>query len=1198
MMMEDNNPPSEGGGAEAAKAEPEAAPGPRPEAPFMRWETIKPRPGLSFYADFHVLEELGQGAYGKAFKAQRLADGDIVVAKQITTESMSMREKLETKQEVKVLAHMDHPNVVKYYSAYAEEREMIIVMEYCEEGDLTKFLKMRKGRLLEEHQIMLRFVQVCLALHHVHEQGILHRDLKSSNIFCDTFSIVKLGDFGISKMMGAESQCHTIVGTPYYLSPEICEDKPYGVKSDMWSLGCVLYELCTLKHAFDGKSLPQLVLKILNGKFPPIAKHYSEDLKSLVNSLLARNPNDRPSLSDIFKMGYVREHLHRYVIHIQKHITKRKDSFKRSVARWDPNGFTEHADRSGMSPFSNVLGSTIAKRQNSGMPLMEDSLLSSATPPRPGTAPGQTGAGAKKLRAMSPDLFGTGKPPPRPQTAGGRKVSISDVVEEQDFDKSIHRRKIDLIDTETSSDDGGGGLDLNQAHGMSLLKLGLPPSRFDGDPNADQGEDAEAEPIGGGEGVQDLLPASRWSVSGASSRNDRDAQHGADSQMSSFSALDQEAPSLFQRSGGSTRSVEDRKTRSNAGSASSHVTEERPGSADENREVSAEKEAAIRRLMSAGASLGSASTLAEMASAMEGSLRSHTESDLSVPGKSVDGVSRQASSRQASSYSSPMMSNDAIYMRLDSQATSNGDVEEGSGRGASDPRHSSQESSSASAAAGAGAGATQLVAPPKPLPPLKLAPRDSIGSGSFALRAERANSSTVVTPQFRMAPPPAAPPGAPVGSLPESASAPPPAQSMGSLDHWHQELAPLPVPAAGLSPTRAQPLLSAEPSLTAPALGSSFSIATEHALSRFAPSQHRSPEQSSVDSPSPASPLSPLGQAPPAAAEDAPAADAASLPAAVTATAHLRQPGDLSSGSSVDRAATGRTAAARAKDKYAEVKAEQEAAAAARARSHREQLLAAKEAKEKAKVAAQTQAALWVKMLKQRVQNAKARVPGGGAGGGEGAHPHDDAGEPPGSDEEVVATASPQAETDPAADHPAAEEAGDGDIPERLANGATGSSLPSTGTFTVSTISTESASFFEDLAWAGKQTFAISRASGLLDQVHELLEEPTPPRMLPAPSLRVMVDGDILALQGRIQQLHDEAKALLGTEVFMRARQYIWESMNEDAAGEADEGRDTQAALLGIVGAAGMAHLPLVLKTVKQELVYAEVVGGQPAVVG
>lgn len=138
--------------------------------------------------------------------------------------------------------------------------------------------------------------------------------------------------------------------------------------------------------------------------------------------------------------------------------------------------------------------------------------------------------------------------------------------------------------------------------------------------------------------MQDLLPASRWSVSGASSRNDRDAQHGADSQMSSFSALDQEAPSLFQRSGGvsanptsafhdarlhvhrlamaqallpiarprrcislcptpqSTRSVEDRKTRSNAGSASSHVTEERPGSADENREVSAEKEAAIRCL--------------------------------------------------------------------------------------------------------------------------------------------------------------------------------------------------------------------------------------------------------------------------------------------------------------------------------------------------------------------------------------------------------------------------------------------------------------------------------------------------------------------------------------------------------------------------------------------------------------------------
>jgi hypothetical protein len=144
------------------------------------------------------------------------------------------------------------------------------------------------------------------------------------------------------------------------------------------------------------------------------------------------------------------------------------------------------------------------------------------------------------------------------------------------------------------------------------------------------------------------------------------------------------------------------------------------------------------------------------------------------------------------------------------------------------------------------------------------------------------------------------------------------------------------------------------------------------------------------------------------------------------------------------------------------------------------------------------------------------------------------------------------------------------------------------------------ASFFDDLAEAGAQTCAIGRVTGVLDQVHELLGEPTSrPRMLPAPSMRVMVDGDIAALQQHIAEVHERARALLGAEVFLAARQYVWEHMNGgEEDGEEGEGQDTQAALMAIVGAANMAHLPLVLKAVKQELVYAEVMGGKPALSG
>lgn len=192
--------------------------------------------------------------------------------------------------------------IVRYKESFLEKRALCIVMDYADGGDLYALIgrHKKKKKFMAESEVVSIFAQICLAIQHVHSHKILHRDLKTQNVFLTKQKKVQLGDFGISRVLQNTYDCaKTAIGTPYYLSPEICQEKPYNHKSDVWSLGCILYEMLTLNHAFDAMSMKGLILKIMRGTYPPISKRYSKSVHNLVSWLLETDPQRRPSIQQV-----------------------------------------------------------------------------------------------------------------------------------------------------------------------------------------------------------------------------------------------------------------------------------------------------------------------------------------------------------------------------------------------------------------------------------------------------------------------------------------------------------------------------------------------------------------------------------------------------------------------------------------------------------------------------------------------------------------------------------------------------------------------------------------------------------------------------------------------------------------------------------------------------------------------------------
>lgn len=267
------------------------------------------------WSDYQKVREIGSGSFGRAYLVSCSTGADrekkLLVMKEIDMHKMDSRERKKAEVEVQVLASLKHPYIVRYTESFVHDQVLCIVMDYCEGGDLWQYIQQRRRQRssIPEAQVVRWFTQMTLALKHMHDKNVLHRDIKTQNVFlakraseAGTLGCVKIADFGIAKELDSHTAlAKTQVGTPYYLSPEICQKQPYATPSDVWALGCVLYELCALKVPFEANDLPQLVDRIVRGPIQRIPAAYSRELAEIVVELLSRRASERPAAEKVLQ---------------------------------------------------------------------------------------------------------------------------------------------------------------------------------------------------------------------------------------------------------------------------------------------------------------------------------------------------------------------------------------------------------------------------------------------------------------------------------------------------------------------------------------------------------------------------------------------------------------------------------------------------------------------------------------------------------------------------------------------------------------------------------------------------------------------------------------------------------------------------------------------------------------------------------
>lgn len=257
-----------------------------------------------FKKNYELLSRIGEGTYATVYKAKRISDSVPVAVKMINVFKMDKKKIENALNEIRIICAIDHPNVVGYHEAFLDQtnKDLYIIMEFVGGGDLNDRIRnlTTRKKYLNEATIWKYTIQILQGLKVLHDRKIIHRDIKPGNIFVsEDLEELKIGDLNVSKIMRNQMMTATVIGTPYYLAPEIWKNDRYDYRCDVFSFGCVLYEMTALRVPFQGKSIGELYKSVENDKPPPLPNQFSNDLYQFILRCLIKKFAKRPSVNEL-----------------------------------------------------------------------------------------------------------------------------------------------------------------------------------------------------------------------------------------------------------------------------------------------------------------------------------------------------------------------------------------------------------------------------------------------------------------------------------------------------------------------------------------------------------------------------------------------------------------------------------------------------------------------------------------------------------------------------------------------------------------------------------------------------------------------------------------------------------------------------------------------------------------------------------